>query len=213
MDYGNRRLGFCPSSVTICITLCSFVVRIFLMPNIVNWSDSKDSSSSDLIMIKVFRCSFLTWYKLKQALLVIYLCFRGFFIPHLEEGDAHVGTRKLPQTSIPPSRTAHVFSTFLTCLVLSLYCVSLLFYLQPLFTCCACFFVNLLCQSPNPNFIVSFCEFFPFLSLFPTSWCSQGLFFSQGLRQRCPLLVQLAVEGEVGSCVTKHDWLRQWAGD
>ena len=34
----------------------------------------------------------------------------------------------------------------------------------------------------------------------------------RSLRQRCPVLVWSAVEGEVGSCVANRDWLSQWAG-
>lgn len=44
MEIGD--LDSCPSSVTICVTLGSFVVLNFLVAKIVNWSDSKDSSSS-----------------------------------------------------------------------------------------------------------------------------------------------------------------------
>lgn len=47
-------LGFCPTSVTIYTTLVSFAVLNFLLSQIVNWSDSKDSSNSDFAMISFF---------------------------------------------------------------------------------------------------------------------------------------------------------------
>lgn len=56
MEIGD--LDSCPGSVTL-YTLVSFVVLNFLIFQIENWSDSRDSSNSDFSVIS----SFLMWGK------------------------------------------------------------------------------------------------------------------------------------------------------
>lgn len=101
-DYGNRRPWFLSQLRHHCVTLGFFVVLNFLNSKIVNWSDSKDSSSSDF-NDKSFQMFFLMWKKMDVNSFSHLFVFQGY-ISTLRKGIPMKELASCPkQESLPSS--------------------------------------------------------------------------------------------------------------